>query len=646
MREYYEKSEGNHSFKAKPIEVTTWVDTSGYRWVRVDDFGMGLNEYIITNHLLKKGCSYYSSDYFKIQKRYFKEKTQKDFTPISRFGIGLLSCFILGDTLEINSRAKEIPQTKSQEEKVRLSIRSLQGQYFLQTEREKNKPLEMPDKIQNENQFRKEFGTSVAVRISRNRDFLKFEESLGKMIKYYITCSPVDIYFNANKMGVDFNKIVNNTLSVKRFFSFSDEEKVAIEKVIQTKITCKIGIEILPIDITALSNNPNLKGQIVFLCLKFDDLEIEKVPFKWEFDFSLRNYNDRHISFSRKYVNPKTGKEEKEETKIKLDKIFAGAFDNENFNALFLHDHFDQYYSNKLKIIHNGINVPNSSDRFARDLTPKIAFRSDLFGPQSFPGGYRKNHGCFGIIYFQDNLIPELSVSRNTIKELSFSIYSNLFFATKEINNYKLNHKYYFNYLELVDENFLLKDIKADELVISGKWDDEKLIESEFGTLSINELKKKLKQGEIKIKLGKAFRFLEALYRGLIEINFEIEYINDDSNSSFFLIKALKNKKEILSEISNYYPLLFVSFNNDHILSHGNFINKKHWLGEWIFSNKEQLSLEFEIYFLILIRYITEGNIMEVNLILEYLKKTFVPNTLPANNIITKTDFHSHECPF
>jgi HSP90 family molecular chaperone len=83
------------------------MDEAGYRWFRIDDYGMGMSETIINNYLLKVGNSYYLSDEFKIRKLEYKEKDNVDFTPISRFGIGILSCFIVGDHIEINTRSHE-----------------------------------------------------------------------------------------------------------------------------------------------------------------------------------------------------------------------------------------------------------------------------------------------------------------------------------------------------------------------------------------------------------------------------------------------------------------------------------------------------------------------------------------------------------
>ena len=59
----------------------------------VEDEGIGMDSYVIKQHLMKVGASYYESPAF--------ETEYKDFSPISRFGIGILACFMVSDDIEI-----------------------------------------------------------------------------------------------------------------------------------------------------------------------------------------------------------------------------------------------------------------------------------------------------------------------------------------------------------------------------------------------------------------------------------------------------------------------------------------------------------------------------------------------------------------
>lgn len=59
-----------------------------------------MNQHIIDNYYTNIGCSYYSSREFSELMTSFKSS----FTPISRFGIGILSCFMVCDSMEVTTR--------------------------------------------------------------------------------------------------------------------------------------------------------------------------------------------------------------------------------------------------------------------------------------------------------------------------------------------------------------------------------------------------------------------------------------------------------------------------------------------------------------------------------------------------------------
>ena len=67
------------------------------------DNGVGMTESVIENYLLKIGNSYYkSSDFYREQATW-----NTDFVPTSQFGIGILSCFMIADRIEILTKTAE-----------------------------------------------------------------------------------------------------------------------------------------------------------------------------------------------------------------------------------------------------------------------------------------------------------------------------------------------------------------------------------------------------------------------------------------------------------------------------------------------------------------------------------------------------------
>lgn len=68
--------------------------------LEIDDNGTGMDEYIIDNYYSKVGSSFYkSTDFYNL-----KSETNANFTPTSRFGIGILSCFMVADTLIVDTK--------------------------------------------------------------------------------------------------------------------------------------------------------------------------------------------------------------------------------------------------------------------------------------------------------------------------------------------------------------------------------------------------------------------------------------------------------------------------------------------------------------------------------------------------------------
>jgi len=87
------------------------------RVLSVEDTGTGMTQEIIEQHLLRVGSSRYQSPDFKRQ--------YPDFSPISRFGIGLLSAFMVADTVEIITCNTDEDQARQ------LSLRSVHGKYLI-----------------------------------------------------------------------------------------------------------------------------------------------------------------------------------------------------------------------------------------------------------------------------------------------------------------------------------------------------------------------------------------------------------------------------------------------------------------------------------------------------------------------------------
>jgi signal transduction histidine kinase len=94
-----------HEAGYKPsITVSHFEDSDHRFWIEVSDNGVGMDEFVLSNYFFRVGDSYYaSSDFGRILRN-------RSFTPISRFGIGALSVFMIGDILEVATRNVDSPR--------------------------------------------------------------------------------------------------------------------------------------------------------------------------------------------------------------------------------------------------------------------------------------------------------------------------------------------------------------------------------------------------------------------------------------------------------------------------------------------------------------------------------------------------------
>jgi len=69
-------------------------------YLEVNDNGIGMNKEIIDKYYSKVGSSFYKSrDFYEL-----KAKSELEFIPVSEFGIGILSCFMIADSIEVETK--------------------------------------------------------------------------------------------------------------------------------------------------------------------------------------------------------------------------------------------------------------------------------------------------------------------------------------------------------------------------------------------------------------------------------------------------------------------------------------------------------------------------------------------------------------
>lgn len=186
-------------FEDGKVVIHTWMDDNGHSWFRIQDNGTGMDQDIILNHFLKVGSSYYNSDRFKAETR--KYGTKDVYTPISRFGIGILSCFMSDpehNKLQLSTKRFAQPGSLVPAA-IRMNVDGLHGYYYLAEEGMQdgeNDLLTMDhpsSEGDGENRYRSQAGTTICVRLNRYQ--LGGFRTLKELVDQYVQFPEVRVEY-------------------------------------------------------------------------------------------------------------------------------------------------------------------------------------------------------------------------------------------------------------------------------------------------------------------------------------------------------------------------------------------------------------------------------------------------------------------
>jgi hypothetical protein len=122
LRDALEKSW--HNLYSPEIKVK-YSTENGEDVLEISDNGVGMDQYIIDSYYTKIGSSFYkSSDFYEL-----KSKSNSTFVPTSRFGIGILSCFMVSDTVLVDTRRVYGPHDSS--EPLNLTIEGQESIFWI-----------------------------------------------------------------------------------------------------------------------------------------------------------------------------------------------------------------------------------------------------------------------------------------------------------------------------------------------------------------------------------------------------------------------------------------------------------------------------------------------------------------------------------
>lgn len=245
------------------INIRCWMDQEGYHWFRIEDNGIGMTEDVIRNFFLKIGSSYYSSDTFLKSK--LQCNADADYMPISRFGIGILSCF-MGDaqTNQVEVSTKHFKEGETYYPALRLSMHGINGYYYLSNRDKMHRPGIMKGVTQKEKaEYLTEAGTVIAVRTNlyQTGKYRGFKEIVDK----YVIYPPVAIHYDGDEGSCDYLTEENFISAVNAIYPSSNlREKGLKEFVISDEELNELHREVPEISFTS-------SPKLLLKCISLED---------------------------------------------------------------------------------------------------------------------------------------------------------------------------------------------------------------------------------------------------------------------------------------------------------------------------------------------------------------------------------------
>lgn len=283
------------------IDLWEWNDADGNIWFRIDDQGTGMTRGMLQRYFLKVGNSYYNS---KELKRDLQDHGQtEDYSAISRFGIGFLSCFLCGTFAEVSTLYFD-PQ-KNEEEcgtgftrrgnnyGLRLQVTGLQGYYTLKSQAKQHSqdnPMPAPENYEEKavldlewRGYRTKPGTSISIKLDPGRlGVINLRESVEK----YLCCAKVKVYYNGERIGRTYWETMDEVhkLEGERIYELTPEWKKKFDECFPY---CKgqypkVVVTTVPLDEGKGQILPSLSGAFIK-----SDIKFEKSP-SWQ--VNGRNY--------------------------------------------------------------------------------------------------------------------------------------------------------------------------------------------------------------------------------------------------------------------------------------------------------------------------------------------------------------------
>lgn len=258
LREAQEKKWGK---QFTPEITVKYYSEDGDDILEVIDNGTGMDQYIIDKYYSKVGSSFYkSTDFYNL-----KAESNAEFYPTSRFGIGILSCFMISDNLIVDTKRVYAPHRSS--DPLNITIEGQESIFWI-----KDGKRETPGTT-----------TKLIIRKSKNPWRNLTEEKFIINVENVIPNPPFEIKIETSSHSKrrDRNSFKEITTSSLQDYTWSDNENIRVFNLEINKE--KIGI-VGTASVAILESNKSPKEKIE---LNSKDVEVEGEIFTLEREINL-----------------------------------------------------------------------------------------------------------------------------------------------------------------------------------------------------------------------------------------------------------------------------------------------------------------------------------------------------------------------
>ncbi|RZF57881.1 HD domain-containing protein [Sphingobacterium corticibacterium] len=261
--------------------------------VSVTDDGIGMDRYVIENYLSVAGRSYYRSEEF--------QKLGLKMDPISRFGVGILSCFMVAERIEIISYRDRL--VKHDSKVIKIQVPFVDQQFRVEMRNPENH-----DRV----------GTTVKVYVSAKKILKNLHDEKPLQVTDYVRAIagavdfPIEIIERGNKSVVvspwaDFDEI-SQTFPEHHLHAIDTHLRIDNMFAIQNIKNAKLNFKEHRIDVSKDLNIENVEGYISYLIPLDFDIRLVNSGRSWPGDdFTIKDSGKRRqekrLQFSFKWRN-------------------------------------------------------------------------------------------------------------------------------------------------------------------------------------------------------------------------------------------------------------------------------------------------------------------------------------------------------